>query len=152
MDDKDDSLTLSKAYNLGNLSKLSPLRPTVDYLDFSHLEEAMEEINRDKEEKEQRDLEYKESVLNSLHGIEKNTALLTEMTLLLQRSNDKQDEIFKLIVEIMEIMKSTDKEEAESKYRTVMKKIGEFTGDFSTVQSLYGMGQAVFNAYQSLPL
>jgi hypothetical protein len=48
--------------------------------------------------KEKMELDYKESVVNALQGIEKNTALLTEMTLLLQKNNDKQDELFQLML------------------------------------------------------
>lgn len=105
-----------------------------------------EEIRKNKEEEQQSELDYRESILNSLQGIEKNTALLTEMTLLLQKSNDKQDEMFLLIVEIMEIMKSANKEEADSKFTVVTKKITAFTDTASTMQSLIGMATTVYNA------
>lgn len=120
--------------------------------DMSYLDESLEEIARDREEAEKRDTDFRESVVNALQGIEKNTALLTEMTILLQNSNDKQDEMFQLMIEILEIMKSSNKEEAESKFTTVMKKITAFSENASTIQSLIGMAQTVYIAYQSLPL
>jgi flagellar motor component MotA len=98
----------------------------------------------------QEELEYREAVLKALQGIERNTAFLSEVSHLLQKNNERQDEIFQLLVEILEIMKSRTIEEAESKYRQVMRKIGEFAGDIGTIQTLYGIGQAVFNAFQSL--
>lgn len=97
-------------------------------------------------EEQQREAEYKESVLSSLQGIEKNTALLTEMTSLLQTSNEKQAETFELMVEILEIMKSKDQEEANTKFMDVMGKIKGFTDNASTVQSLIGMAGTVYNA------
>ncbi|WP_050613363.1 hypothetical protein [Bacillus testis] len=115
------------------------------------LQRSMEEWHKNEQEEKQREEEYKESVLNALLGIEKNTALLTEMTLLLQTNNDKQDEIFAIMVEILEIMKSANEEEANSKFTKVMKKITTFTENASTMQSLLGMANAAFNAYQGLP-
>ncbi|WLR56506.1 hypothetical protein LC048_06265 [Mesobacillus subterraneus] len=134
------------------MPKLAPL-PTVERqtFDTSHLDEAMEEIALEKEEKEKKEQEYRESVISTLQGIEKNTALLAEMTLLLQKNNEKQDDMFELMVEILAIMKSSNQEEAESKYTEVMKKITTFTDNASTVQSLVNMAQTVFNAYQSMP-
>lgn len=121
-------------------------------IDTSYLDKSLEEIYRNREETEKRETEYRESVVNALQGIEKNTALLTEMTILLQKSNDKQDEMFQLMIEILGIMKSSNEEEAESKFTTVMKKITTFTENASTMQSLISMAQTVYNAYQSLPL
>jgi hypothetical protein len=112
--------------------------------------ELQEKIHEQKMREKQEELEYREAVLKALQGIERNTALLSEISLLLQKNNERQDEIFQLIVEILEIMKSRTIEEAESKYRQVMRKINEFTGDFATIQTLHGMVYTVFNAVQSL--
>lgn len=130
----------------------NPIHPTNMGIDTSYLDKSLEEIYRNREETEKRETEYRESVVNALQGIEKNTALLTEMTILLQKSNDKQDEMFQLMIEILGIMKSSNEEEAESKFTTVMKKITTFTENASTMQSLISMAQTVYNAYQSLPL
>jgi flagellar motor component MotA len=114
------------------------------------IRELQEKIHEQKMREKQEELEYREAVLKALQGIERNTAFLSEVSLLLQKNNERQDEIFQLLVEILEIMKSRTIEEAESKYRQVMRKIGEFAGDIGTIQTLYGIGQAVFNAFQSL--
>ena len=127
--------------------------PTTDYsqlqhrgLDASGLQSTYDSIQKSKAEEKQREVEYKESVLSSLQGIEKNTALLTEMTSLLQTSNEKQAETFELMVEILEIMKSKDQEEANTKFMDVMGKIKGFTDSASTVQSLINMAGTVYNA------
>jgi|GEM_PF-4868517 len=144
------------ASKLGNLNielpKMADLSIKPMQFDTSAIDELSEEMAREREENERKETEFREAVVSALKGIEKNTALLTEMTLLLQKSNDKQDEIFNLMVEILEIMKSSNKEEAESKYSTVMKKITTITDNANTIQSLVGMANTVFNAYQSLPL
>jgi hypothetical protein len=114
------------------------------------IKEIQQRLAEQKEREKQEELEYRKAVLSALQGIEKNTAFLSEVTLLLQKNIENQDELFQLLVEIMEIMKSKTNEEAESKYRKVMRKIGEFTADIGTIQTLYGIGQAVFNAFQSL--
>lgn len=113
---------------------------------------AVESFQQSQAKEKQREVEYKESVLNALQGIEKNTALLTEMTFLLQKNNKNQEEIFQLMVEILAIMKSANQEEAGNKFTTVMQKITGFTDNASTLQSLFGMANTVYNAYQALPL
>lgn len=115
-------------------------------VDTSRMQANLESIQQSKAEEKQREAEYKESVLSSLQGIEKNTALLTEMTSLLQTSNNKQDETFELMVEILEIMKSKDQEEANTRFMSVVEKIKGFTDNASTVQSLIGMASTVYTA------
>lgn len=130
---------------------LLTMNPIPSYSDFNardYINIDTSELDASFKEKE----EFRKSVVSALQGIEKNTALLTEMTFLLQRSNDKQDQTFALMVEILEIMKSKDQEEAESKFTVVMKKITDFTDNASTLQSLWGMANTVFKAYQALPL
>ena len=151
---KANSLSLTNQFKLiNNIQKANRPRPTrnqipsfndFDVRDYINID--LSEINSEREEKEQRDSYYKESVLSSLQGIEKNTALLTEMTSLLQTSNDKQAETFELMVEILEIMKSKDQDEANTKFMDVMGKINTFTDNASTVQSLISMASTVYNA------
>lgn len=137
---------------LGNdLPKINMNYPKPPQIDTSHLDATMDAMAREREETERKENEFREAVVNTLKGIEKNTALLTEMTLLLQKSSDKQEEIFTLMVEILAIMKSANQEEAESKYVSVMRKITALNENFSTIQSLVGMANTVVTAYQALP-
>lgn len=110
------------------------------------LKDITKSINEAKAREKRELIEYRESVVQALQGIEKNTAILTEMTTLLQKNSEKQEEIFAIMIEIMEIMKSSNKEEAETKFAAVTRKITTFTENAGTVTSLIGMAQTVFNA------
>jgi hypothetical protein len=116
----------------------------------SQFNETLAIIEGEKEEAAKRETEYRESVVKALQGIEKNTALLTEMTLLLQKSNEKQDEIFQIMIEILAIMKSSSVEEADSKFKSIMKKVNDLNTSVSTMQSLVSMATTVHNAYQAM--
>lgn len=109
----------------------------------------MKEIERLKEEELEREEEYKQQVLDALLGIEKNTANIAQLVTLIQSNNDKQDEIILLLKEVFEIGKAQNLEEAESKYRQIMRKISNFEGDVATVQSLTGFANTTFSALQN---
>ena len=67
--------------------------------------------------------------LEVLKQIEMNTEYLKDIVDLLSVNNDNQKELSELVQSILNIAKAPDKEEAQSRYRSVMKHIG----DFSTV-------------------
>ncbi len=83
--------------------------------------------------------------LKLLTGIERNTAVLQEISFLMRKSNDRQEETFALIVEILEIMKSETNEEVVSKYQKIINKISQFTGDVETMKSLYSISGTIYN-------
>ena len=60
-----------------------------------------------------------------------NTEYLKNIVDLLSVSNDHQKELNIMAQDILGIAKAPDKEEAQNRYRSVMKKIG----DFSTITS-----------------
>ncbi|MFP3590030.1 hypothetical protein SCB29_41450, partial [Paraburkholderia sp. SIMBA_055] len=74
--------------------------------------------NQQREEKEKQqekdEKEYREQMLLLLAGIEKNTAILKEISFLVRENNSKQEETFALVVEMLEVLKSTNQEEALS--------------------------------------
>ncbi|MES9666457.1 hypothetical protein [Bacillus nitratireducens] len=107
------------------------------------LQEELAEHHREKEE-------YKQSVLKTLQSIEQNTGNLYQIVQLLNTQADKQDTIIELLTEVLAISTSATKEEAEGKYRTVMKKIITVTDDVETIQKLTGFAQMVFQMFQSL--
>ncbi|MCY9148810.1 hypothetical protein [Bacillus haynesii] len=109
-----------------------------------------DEIIKEREQREAEEKEYRDQSLKHLASIEKNTAVLQEITFLLRTSNDKQEETFKLIVEMLEILKSNNKDEAISRYRKVMDKINRFSDDTQTIQSLYSLGGSILNVVNSL--
>ncbi|PFR27875.1 hypothetical protein COK19_09465 [Bacillus cereus] len=109
-------------------------------------ESIQEEIAEQYREKE----EYKQSVLKTLQNIEQNTGNLYQIVQLLHKQTDKQDTIIELLTEVLAISTSSTKEEAEGKYRSVMKKITTVTDDVETIQKLTGFAQMVFQMFQSL--
>ncbi|MGU9969902.1 hypothetical protein [Bacillus sp. N1(2025)] len=63
----------------------------------------------------------------------------------MRKNNDKQEQTFALIVEILEIMKSETNEEVVSKYQKIINKISQFTGDVETMKSLYSISGTIYN-------
>lgn len=105
--------------------------------------ESIQEQNRIKEEREIRLLEATEQTA-------RNTAVLPEMLGLIRESNEKQDEVFDIIVEILSISKSASKEEAESKYRRAMKKVTDFSGDIETTTKLVGYASTAWSIVEKM--
>lgn len=69
--------------------------------------------------------------LEVLKKIEMNTAYLKDIVELLDTSNEHQKELSDMVHSILNIAKAPDKEEAQTRYRSVMQKIG----DFATISS-----------------
>lgn len=94
------------------------------------------------EHREEEKMYWDESI-SLLKNIEANTANLTTLVNLISSNNDKQDEIINIITELFSLAKETDKDEALSKYRKVMKKINEFSGDADTLLKLSSYGGTI---------
>ncbi|MFS0655699.1 hypothetical protein [Bacillus sp. 179-C3.3 HS] len=125
--------------------------------DLSHMEKVRDQLvlqNQQREEKEKQqerdEKEYREQMLLLLAGIEKNTAILKEISFLVRENNSKQEETFALLVEMLEVLKSTNQEEALSKYRKIMNKISNFNGDTETVKTLYNVGSTIYSMVNTL--
>ncbi|MGF9853147.1 hypothetical protein ABHN09_16525 [Bacillus paramobilis] len=112
--------------------------------------EMLNEIVTLQKEKEHQTEQYNQSVLQTLEKIEQNTGNLYQIVQLLNTQTDKQDTIIELLTEVLAISTSATKEEAEGKYRTVMKKITTVTEDVETIQKLTGFAQMIFQMFQSL--
>lgn len=141
------------------IPKINLELPKLNYppTDLSHIKKINEQIASERQQKEQAikqrekdEKEYREQTLQLLSGIERNTAILHEISLLMRTSNEKQDEIFTLIVEMLEVLKSANQEEAVSKYRKIMDKISKFKGDTDTIKSLYSVGSAILTMINTL--
>lgn len=65
--------------------------------------------------------------LEVLKKIEMNTEYLKNIVDLLSVNNEHQKELNGLVQDVLSIAKSPDKDEAQSRYRSVMKKIGDFS-------------------------
>lgn len=110
------------------------------------MDEAKRSIYKNNSQKEEREIR----LLEASEQTARNTAVLPEILGLIDRSNEKQDEIFELLVEILAVAKSHSKDEAESKYRKVMKKAAGFTGDIETATKLMGYASTVWKFVEKI--
>lgn len=90
--------------------------------------------------------EYKEAVLQTLQGIESNTASIVSIIDLLQYNNDKQDEIINLLTDILNVGTAVTQKEAETRYKKALKKINDLGGSVRSIQTLVGVLTTVYNA------
>lgn len=94
------------------------------------IEEAMQQM-ADRQALEDNANQASIDSLEVLKKIEMNTAYLKNIVELLNTNNDHQKELNEMVQSILDIAKSPDKTEAQNRYRSVMKKIG----DFATISS-----------------
>lgn len=104
----------------------------------------LDEMKRGVQQKQKEEEQYKFDVLDTLKRIERNTADIQNIVSLLQTNNKNQDEIFKVVVEILSISKATTSEEADSKYRSVMSQIQTFNDDVETASKLWNIANVVW--------
>ncbi|QUF66013.1 hypothetical protein [Bacillus atrophaeus] len=144
---------------LGNIkmTKLKIDLPQNSAPDMSHIQRYNEQIREEKKReieekmhKEEAEKQYRDQTLQLLSGIERNTAVLQQISFLMRKSNVKQEETFALIVEILEIMKSETNEEVVSKYQKIMNKISQFTDDVETMQSLYSISGTIYSVVSNM--
>ena len=81
-------------------------------------------------------LEYQKKLLGQLESINNNTSVLPGALELINKNVDNQEQIMKLINEILSIAKAKDKEEAKSMFMKVLDKIKEVTDDIEAIQKL----------------
>ncbi|MED3602442.1 hypothetical protein P4472_10955 [Bacillus subtilis] len=110
----------------------------------------LEEVDAEIERKSLEEKKYRDQTIDLLTGIEKNTAVFHEISLLMRKNTDKQEETFEIIIEMLEMLKTSNMEENESKYRKVMKKINQFTGDIQSFQTLQSLCNTIFNVVSKL--
>lgn len=120
--------------NWSNLTKIpSCPYPPIDYtkledIDPIPIREHMEAMEN-----------YQARSLEVLQAIEENTANLYTLVELINKSNDMQDDLLAILSEVMEIAKAKDKNDADSRYEKVMKKMttlfkaGEVLSNFTGI-------------------
>lgn len=90
---------------------------------------------------------YEQETLQTLRNIESNTTGLNEITTLLSSNLGKQDELLELLKESLSISASNSREEAEGKWRKLMKKTNELTDDVDTIQKVQGFANTVYHLF-----
>lgn len=104
---------------------------------------------REMSEMHRKEEEYKQAVLNTLQGIENNTASLAEISVLIRENTEKQKEVYEIITEILAMNLIEQKKEADNTYRKVMKKITNLNSDVNTIQKLTSMANNIYNQIQT---
>jgi hypothetical protein len=122
--------------------------PVSLYEDHLRLQKEVIKQMEDKRKKDKKDVDY---IKFSLKNIEHNMATLKDINYHLQLNTAQQKEIFDLIVELLAILKTSNKKEAEGKFQKVKAKIESLKADYETVIWLFTMLEGARQLYQSLP-
>lgn len=140
---------LFKQTDPNKISKfIKPVRVSNE-IQIDSMKDTIESIERAKAEEKRRDREYKESVLDALLGIERNTAEISTLVALINQSNENQEKILEVINDIMSISTAKSKEEADSLFRNVMDKANQVTEDVETIDKLIGFGRLVWTSVKT---
>lgn len=137
-----------------DVSKLTSVYPTFDY---EAINRQMQEHLKDIEiepiipdgyfEKTQ---EYQQKSLEVLQSINENTANLYTMVELISKSNDKQDELISLMIEVLSLAKAKSKEEADTLFKKIMSKINDTADSVDSIIKIVGWATTVYNMVLTL--
>lgn len=94
--------------------------------------------------------EYQKKSLEVLQSINENTANLYTMVELINKNNEKQDELIELFTEILSLAKVKSKADADTLFKKIMGKINDTTDNVDTMIKLVGWATAVYNMVQPL--
>lgn len=132
-----------------DVSKLTPTYPTFNYEAISRqMQENIQEIEIEPiipESYFEKTQEYQQQSLEMLKSINQNTANLYTLVDLINKSNDKQDEMLGIISEILTIAKAKDKKEAESFLKKAMIKINGSVETADSIVKLVGWATTIYN-------
>lgn len=88
---------------------------------------------------------YNREQLSYLQQISENTASISALVDLVAINTEKQELIIDIITEILSIASSKTNEEAESKFKNIMKKITDSMENVETIQKLIMFTTTVYN-------
>jgi flagellar biosynthesis regulator FlaF len=72
-----------------------------------------------------------------------NTRTLSDIVTLIRSNNEKQEEIFDLLVEMLSISKASNKKEAEGIFKKVMDKAVKLGSNYDSITKLAGLGKVI---------
>jgi len=87
---------------------------------------------------------YDSEVLETLKRIEQNTGDIAQIIALLQDNTVNQEKVLSLLSEINSIGVSKSEDDADGKYREIMKKVSQLEEDITAVDTLMGYGKMVW--------
>ncbi len=135
-----------RGYNVKSIEEISKELQTYSLYDS----DMLDEINKESQQEYDKRETYIHDIIDTLKQIQNNTANLTTIVTLINKSNENQDELIEVITELLSIAKETNKKEAESKYRQILNKISKFNGDIKTIQTLTTLANAIITAINTL--
>jgi NTP pyrophosphatase (non-canonical NTP hydrolase) len=94
--------------------------------------------------------EYQEKSLEMLQAINQNTANLYTLIDLINHNNESQDEILELLNEILSIAKAKSKDEADTLFKKVMKKINDATTDVESMVKIVGWATTIYSMVKTM--
>jgi Glu-tRNA(Gln) amidotransferase subunit E-like FAD-binding protein len=122
--------------------KINNYTPYVSYMGIDTKNMTIPADEHKKKEKE-----YWEESLKILKSIETNTASLVTLVDLINQGND---EIAEIIRDLIELAKQKDKEQAESGFKRLMKRITDIQSSADTIIKLAGLAQTIYFALQQI--
>ena len=109
-------------------------------------EEMFREAAEQKHAEKQSEISHRENVERLLSEVVDNTSSIKLMVEILQSGNETQQEVLSIMQEILTIGTAIDSEEAESKYKEIMKKITEKVENIETAEKLLTMSKGIYHA------
>jgi hypothetical protein len=136
---------IQRSMRMQEIANLEKPEFELDRKPLNDFEKISKDLQESVERRRQSEEKYKQDVLGTLKNIEENTGNLNIIIDLIMSNNEKQEEIFEIIMEFLSIAKEKDEDVAKGKYKKVMKDIAGFTGDIETMSKLYGFGTVLYN-------
>lgn len=114
-----------------------------------NVREMIEEMGSAKAQLAEEERRYRETVLDALTSIQKNTVLMSDVVELLTSGNEQQAEINELLKELASIAKAETEEEAKTFYRRAVDKVSNTIKDVDTMVKLMNYANLIYNAFIS---
>lgn len=148
--------SLGKSNSLSDMmGKLNPVGDMLNRRDenmqnfYKRFSEADKRLQESKRQEVLDKRQYDSDVLETLKGIEKNTGDIARIIDLLQTSSANQGKILQLLSEIQSIAAAKNANEADTKYREVMKKVTQLEEDASSIDTLVGYSRVVWTGVKA---
>lgn len=93
---------------------------------------------------------YQKQSLETLQSINENTANLFTIVDLINKNNDKQEEILAVLAEVLAIAAAKDKKEAETLFKKVMRKISETTDNADVIIKIVGWATTIYQMVSTM--
>ena len=145
---------MEKKYEFSDLTKIKYPEfkmPTYEHIyaqasqENEKMMKAIDEAREEREKKYQDTANREKKMIELLISIDSNTAILKDMVILLQTSNENQELLIELLSTINTIATAKTKQEADSLMQQAMDLIRKKITNIETMQKLFNYSFTVFN-------